>query len=88
MASELSTTITAGIQRGASVCSATHSGSPLDSIAQHSASTPTSPARARYGRSCTARAAAGGRPLRGSPPRRDRLAAAAATRGTLATSAA
>ena len=40
MASELTTTITAEIERGASVCSATHSGSPLESIAQHSASTP------------------------------------------------
>ena len=51
MASELTTTITAEIERGASVCSATHSGSPLESIAQHSASTPISAASVTYGRS-------------------------------------
>lgn len=48
--SELISTTTAEMARGASVCRATHSGSALDSIAQHSASTPMSAARLMQGK--------------------------------------
>lgn len=44
ISSEFSTTMTAETDRGASVCSATHSGSPLDIIAQHNARIPISAA--------------------------------------------
>ena len=63
IASELISTITAEIALGAWVCSVTHSGSPVESIAQQSASTPIRAASDRYGRS----AGHGHLPRRGHP---------------------
>jgi len=77
MPTQLISTTTAEMARGACVCSEIHRGSPLESIAQHRASTPISPARETYGRSLNTRMRVGAAPL-----------ARTRTDGTAATSAA
>jgi hypothetical protein len=77
IASEFSSTITAETGRGASVCSATHSGRPLESIPQHSERTPIMAASETYGRSRST-ASRGPRPDAGTGATRGRPAIATA----------
>ena len=69
---ELSTTTAPDSATGSRVCPEIHSGSPVDSIAQHSDSTAVTPTSAQYGRSRSTdrrppRARGSGRPGAGTP---------------------